>query len=325
MKYQKRSSEEQIVLSISAAASLCILPFLVIRIYNEDWSIALLDFVAVATTAGLFGYVYFTKRTLFARWVLSIICIAIASGTIWLKGPDQIVWIYPAIICLFFILPPSLAALLCAINIVLIGYLLPAEMSVIENARFYFSTLVTFIFSYAFADRMLYQQAQLQILSFKDPLTNAGNRRAMEEKLIDLLKEQRQQPPEKKACLLLIDLDEFKKINDKQGHACGDDVLKQTAALIEHILTPEQCLFRFGGEEFVVLASNNIEQSITLAENIRQTINDFPFEQNVRLTVSIGLAEYQYDETGLEWLARADIAMYQAKSAGRDLCCLAAS
>ena len=75
----------------------------------------------------------------------------------------------------------------------------------------------------------------------------------------------------------------------------------------------------------MVLASNNIEQSIALAENIRQTINDFPFEQNVRLTVSIGLAEYQYDETGLEWLARADVAMYQAKSAGRDLCCLAGS
>ncbi|MEH6710460.1 MAG: GGDEF domain-containing protein [Paraglaciecola polaris] len=325
MKYQKRSSEEQIVMSISAAAALCILPFLIIRIYNQDWHIALLDFVAVATTTSLLAYVYFTKRTLLARWVLSIICIGIATGTIWLKGPEQIVWVYPAIICLFFIIPPNLAALLCVITVAVIGYLLSSDMSMLDNVRFYFSTLITFIFSYAFSDRMLYQQAQLLILSYKDPLTGAGNRRAMEEKLIEFVAQQRQQPADNSACLLLIDLDEFKKINDRQGHACGDDVLAQTAALIEHILNPNQHLFRFGGEEFVVLASNTLEQTIALAENIRQTVNDFPFEQGIRITVSIGLAEYQSDETGFEWLGRADTAMYQAKSAGRDLCCLAAS
>lgn len=325
MKYQKRSFEEQIIMSISAAAALCILPFLVIRIINQDWYIAFLDFVAVASTTGLLAYVYFSRRTLFARWVLSIISLAIASGTIWLKGAEQIVWVYPAIICLFFILPPQLAAVLCAVNVGFIGYLLHADMTLLDNVRYYFSTLVTFFFSYAFSDRMRFQQVQLQILSYKDPLTGAGNRRAMEEKLIDIVKEQRQQPQKVKACLLLIDLDEFKKINDQLGHACGDEVLAQTSALIEHMLTSEQYLYRFGGEEFVVLTDGNLEQAITLGESIRQAVNDFPFEQGLHITVSTGIAEYQFDETEFEWLGRADTAMYQAKSAGRDLCCLAAS
>lgn len=325
MKYQKRSSEEQIVMSISAAGALCILPFLIIRIYNQDWYIALLNFTTIAITSGLFAYVYLTKRTLLARWLLSITCMFIASGTIGLKGPDQIVWTYPAIICLFFILPPNIAALLSAFTVTLIGFLLFSEISLLDNVRFYFSSLITFIFSYAFSDRMLYQQAQLLILSYKDPLTGAGNRRAMEEQLISTVQLQRQQPPQSKACLLLIDLDEFKKINTQQGHACGDNILVQTAALIEHLLSSEQHLFRFGGEEFVVLANNDLEQTINLAENIRETINDFQFEKGIHLTVSIGLAEYQFDETSFEWLGRADTAMHQAKAAGRDLCCLAAS
>jgi diguanylate cyclase (GGDEF)-like protein len=172
---------------------------------------------------------------------------------------------------------------------------------------------------------MLYQQAQLLILSYKDPLTGVGNRRAMEEKLISTVKLQRQHPPKSQASLLLIDLDEFMKINTQQGHAFGDTILTQTAALIEHLMSPEQQLFRFGGEEFVVLANNDLEQSIHLAESIRETINNFQFDKNIRLTVSIGLAEYQFDETSFEWLGRADVAMHQAKAAGRDLCCLAAS
>ena len=125
--------------------------------------------------------------------------------------------------------------------------------------------------------------------------------------------------------LILIDLDEFKRINDQYGHSTGDNILREFADTISHHLSKTDSLYRFGGEEFVVISQQRNSESLsTLAEKLREAIDQQVFDKNLHVTISLGIAVFKPDETGFEWLGRADKAMYKAKDAGRNLCCIAA-
>jgi len=318
---RERTTEEYIILSISGTSALCIAPFFFIRAFYADWSIALLDLFVVLSTASLFFYVYSTSKILLARWVLAMLCIGIVLSTIALKGAQQIVWLYPGIICIFFLLKPNQSLIITTTMIGLLGVFLWEQLSYISIVQYVFSTLITLLFSYAFADRMIRQQTLLKELSSKEPLTGAGNRRAMEEKLLETTGQNNPQNPS----IILIDLDEFKKVNDQYGQSIGDTILRDFVEVVIQILTPEDHLYRFGGEEFVIISHiRNQENTAKLAEQLRRSIEKHSFEQNLRITISLVIAEYKPDETGFEWLGRADKAMYQAKGAGRNLCCIAA-
>ncbi|WP_293751158.1 GGDEF domain-containing protein [uncultured Paraglaciecola sp.] len=318
---RERTTEEYIILSISGTSALCIAPFFFIRAFYADWSIALLDLFVVLSTASLFFYVYSTSKILLARWVLAMLCIGIVLSTIALKGAQQIVWLYPGIICIFFLLKPNQSLIITTTMIGLLGVFLWEQLSYISIVQYVFSTLITLLFSYAFADRMIRQQTLLKELSIKEPLTGAGNRRAMEEKLLETTGQNNPQNPS----IILIDLDEFKKVNDQYGQSIGDTILRDFVEVVIQILTPEDHLYRFGGEEFVIISHiRNQENTAKLAEQLRRSIEKHSFEQNLRITISLVIAEYKPDETGFEWLGRADKAMYQAKGAGRNLCCIAA-
>jgi diguanylate cyclase (GGDEF)-like protein len=324
MKNRKRTTEEYIILSISGASALCIAPFFFIRAFYAEWAIAFLDLFVVLSTASLFAYVYRTSKIHFTRWVLALLCIGIVIGTISLKGVQQIVWIYPGIICIFFLLKPQQSLIITTTMIGLLGVFLWGQLNYIFIVQYIFSTLITLLFSYAFADRMLRQQTRLRELSVKDPLTGAGNRRAMEEALLHIT-EQASAQKILNPCLILIDLDEFKKVNDQFGHGVGDNILRDFADLVTQTLTKDDHLFRFGGEEFVVIShKRNQENASVLAELLRESIDQHSFDKNLHITISLGIAEYSPDETGFEWLGRADRAMYKAKDAGRNLCCVAA-
>lgn len=324
MTTKKRTTEEYIILSISGASALCVAPFFFIRLYYGEWSIAVLDLFAVLSTSCLFAYVYQTSKILFARWILASLCILVVVGTIILKGTQQLVWLFPSLIGLFFLLKPNIALSISVLLITGLGIFLWQELNYILLVQYVFSTLITLMFSYAFADRMLRQQKMLRELSIKDPLTGAGNRRAMEEMLLKTTKlgiSKNKPLP----CLILIDLDEFKKINDQYGHSAGDNILRDFAHITSQILSEHDRLYRFGGEEFVVISHHRDQDSASvLAESIRETIDQYEFDQKLHVTISLGIAEYKPDETGFEWLGRADQAMYRAKDAGRNLCCIAA-
>jgi diguanylate cyclase (GGDEF)-like protein len=324
MNNRKRTTEEYIILSISGASALCIAPFFFIRAFYGEWPIALLDLFAVLSASILFVYVYLTGKIRFARWLLTVLCVGTVVGTITLKGAQQIVWLYPSIIGIFFLLKPKQAFMIATVMVGLLGAFLWDQLNYILGVQYVFSTLITLLFSYAFADRMLRQQTLLRELSIKDPLTGAGNRRAMEEKLLEIT-EHSSNAKSQNPSLILIDLDEFKKINDQYGHSAGDNILRDFANVISQKLTDDDHLYRFGGEEFVVIShQRNQENASILAEELRETIDEHTFDQNLHVTISLGIAEYKPDETGFEWLGRADRAMYKAKDAGRNLCCIAA-
>lgn len=159
-------------------------------------------------------------------------------------------------------------------------------------------------------------EQQLLHLATTDPLTQALNRRAFEERALQALqRSQRQNLP---LCLALLDLDHFKRVNDHHGHATGDAVLREFSALCREQARATDLFARFGGEEFVLLLpDSHLDAAAQGLERLRVNLaeNDL---QGLRIRVSIGLAEWLPGETLEQLLQRADTALYSAKAAGRD-------
>jgi len=124
-------------------------------------------------------------------------------------------------------------------------------------------------------------------------------------------------------CILMIDVDHFKKTNDTFGHLTGDDVLRRVAdMLVRNFLRREDFVARYGGEEFVVvIPDSSLHNAELRAERVRQSIEELVINSpkgQVQVTVSIGLACLSSGDTGASWLARADAALYEAKGGGRN-------
>ncbi len=129
------------------------------------------------------------------------------------------------------------------------------------------------------------------------------------------------------AAFLLLDLDYFKQINDHYGHACGDMALAHFAGTVASFLDGRGAFGRIGGEEFgIVLPEHTEEQAAALAEAICRVVREAPAgraHQRIRLTVSIGIAAAEPDDTIMDVMIRADMALYESKADGRDRCSLA--
>lgn len=153
-----------------------------------------------------------------------------------------------------------------------------------------------------------------------DALTGVGNRLALEitaEREIAIARRTAQP-----TALLVIDIDHFKLINDRFGHSIGDQALIETALQLKQNCRESDSIFRFGGEEFVVLLSQTEENgAFAIAERIRSAIASMTVpmsRQNVKITASIGIAVLNRNESLHGWFDRADRALYLAKQAGRN-------
>jgi diguanylate cyclase len=154
-----------------------------------------------------------------------------------------------------------------------------------------------------------------------DPLTQLFNRAALDahlDRVADLAFLLSSSP-----CILMIDVDHFKKCNDTHGHLSGDEVLRRVAdMLVRNFLRREDFVARYGGEEFVVvIPDSSLHNAELRAERVRQSISELELEApkgKITVTVSIGLAALASGDTGASWLARADAALYEAKGDGRD-------
>lgn len=169
-------------------------------------------------------------------------------------------------------------------------------------------------------------EAKLQNLANTDPLTELFNRRVFLDKLQEetaRLKRFHQHF----ASLLMLDLDFFKQVNDNYGHAAGDKVLCHFANILTETLRSIDFAARLGGEEFaVLLPGTDKEGALVIAERLRLKVAEMSveyLEHKVKITVSIGVAELSKNDPNYEAaLHKADSALYQAKSQGRNQCCL---
>lgn len=165
---------------------------------------------------------------------------------------------------------------------------------------------------------LLYHRAKL--LARRDSLSGLGNRMALETAIAT--ETARAQRFGEAFSMLIVDIDHFKRINDALGHSSGDRVIRAVSAELAECLRPYDQAFRYGGEEFVVLLSQTaLNRGMRIAERIRRRIAarcHVEGDRARKVTVSIGLAEFQRNETVSELFDRADRALYRAKGEGRN-------
>lgn len=166
---------------------------------------------------------------------------------------------------------------------------------------------------------LLVRSAIMENMSKVDALTDMYNHRTFQE-YFDTIIEQVSRA-DRSLQLAILDIDDFKKINDTFGHSVGDIILKRIASKIKTMVTAEDITARYGGEEFAVILTNKtMKQSLRLLESIRKTIQDeMHVELNKNVTVSIGVHEYYKGEAKEEAFNKADKALYKAKRKGKNM------
>ncbi|KZC24923.1 diguanylate cyclase [Rhodanobacter thiooxydans] len=191
-----------------------------------------------------------------------------------------------------------------------------------ETDRLYITLLIILLAAIAlWLLRTMRSQRRFKRMAIRDGLTGILNHQHFineADRILRLL--------EKKlghACLISIDLDHFKQINDTHGHAMGDAVLKRAVAICQQHLRPSDLFGRLGGEEFgILLHECSRNQGLDIAERIRIAIGTTPIEkdgQHIAISASVGLASTDTSGYGLQRLCKeADVALYRAKRAGRN-------
>lgn len=223
-----------------------------------------------------------------------------------------------------YIFPPLLVFLIrsrpALVGMVLYGiyvvFTLKSILPTIDIVRFAsgYGLLVCFIYTYALLEERA--SAMLRYYSDHDALSNCFNRRTFNETLEQLT---RKRANGKHCTFLLIDIDNFKAINDEHGHLVGDRIITQVAAEMGRVLDSGTPLFRYGGEEFAIILEDASEkEGIELAERIRIAIEDYNF-QEMEVSISIGVAEWMTHHPNINAaIGYADKALYAAKHAGRN-------
>ena len=179
------------------------------------------------------------------------------------------------------------------------------------------------IFTYSIIGKINYTKEleeakeELIILSSTDYLTKLYNR-----KKIDSVLEENEnffKRYEDDFSIILLDIDDFKKVNDKYGHLSGDEVLVSISNILTEFTREVDVVGRWGGEEFIIICpKTNKDEALVLAEKLRNKISSYDFKYLGNITASFGISSYSQNNSLKELLLKADDAMYLSKSKGKN-------
>lgn len=293
-----------------------ILPFGIVRLFQGNFLMAAVDLLIVLGMLCIMVFVWRTRRVRLAGIAVTVFYSLGMLAAIYVKGVPIVYWVYPTMIAAFFILRAREALLINSVSLLCLIAILHGAMQILDLSSLVVTLVLVNLFSYIFSDRTSLQHFELNQQAEKDFLTGAGNRRAFDKQLQTLCAKDVVQTD---ACILILDLDHFKKINDQFGHTVGDQVLIQFCSLMRSRIRNADSFFRYGGEEFVIVAMGaDVFAAARFAEELRSLIEKAQLLRDYPVTVSIGVAKKIADEEGEAWFQRADAKLYEAKLSGRN-------
>jgi diguanylate cyclase (GGDEF)-like protein len=255
-------------------------------------------------------------------WLMTgVFCCAICAAVL-VQGTSSVLWAYPTLFITYFLLPRRQAL----VQSVLLALVVSALVAVHHSPNLAIRTAATLAVTLAMINVVLGVIGELQGAlvqqAITDPLTGAYNRRHLHEQLdrADGAASTRQA-----WAMLALDIDHFKQINDRFGHAVGDEVLRRIVDLVGQRKRKSDLLFRTGGEEFVLLLPDTAQaDAARVADQIRARIDETPIlPDGERATVSIGVSMRRSGQAADAWMREADNALYDAKRSGRNKVVLA--
>ncbi len=306
-----------IITLLGLSGFLGITPFAVLRFHQGDTATGVVDLLILCGVSAGVAYAWWTGDTRRSGLFMAVVACFGAVVVAGLVGDSGLFWLYPSLITSFFLTPPRIAI---AINVTAVGLMVAqgdAFSSLEQMGSFVSTVLVVSACAFVFASRNEDQRRRLEHLATIDPLTGVKNRRAMDEELE--IAQAHATRTGISCALILLDIDHFKKINDEYGHYVGDAVLVDLVKVLRKNTRKSDQLFRYGGEEFVLLLPGSDGPGLkTVIANLQQLLRNHVKHPGGSITASFGVAELDWGETVGSWLARADDALYQAKESGRD-------
>ncbi|MCD9007534.1 GGDEF domain-containing protein [Luteimonas sp. XNQY3] len=303
-----------IITLLGSVTALVLGSFMVWRLARGDWGVAALDAAVLVTMLAIVRLAWREGRTECAGAWMVVFNAGFAILACLTLGSAASGWVYVALMTSFYLAPLRVATWSGAV------LLLAASATLLWRAvgpYHNISTLVTWSlvygFSLVFARRLRMHSDSLELMASVDPLTRIPNRGVLEADLRHTIATGHSG----RAGLLVLDIDRFKAVNDTFGHAAGDTVLVDLAALLREELRQGDSVYRFGGEEFVMLLPVSSEQALArAAERVRDAVASRLVGPGGGITVAVGGAMLSAERDWQDWFARADASLYQAKRAG---------
>ncbi|KXJ50414.1 MAG: diguanylate cyclase [Neptuniibacter sp. Phe_28] len=306
-----------LLLLLGSVAMFGILPFVAIRYAEGNTSAVIIDIMLILGIVALVGYAYYSKRI---RLISAVTALFINVGVVIVviaNGFESFFWVYPVFASTFILIKPIEA--LCLNIIAGVSLIVLSDIfNTVSLASYVITITMLSMSTFVYASHSAKQFRLLETLNTVDPLTGAFNRRAMNTDIQAALANAERNGTQ--PLLAILDLDYFKKVNDQYGHGVGDQVLKDFVAITTSHIRNYDRLYRFGGEEFVLLIPGiSDDQHTSFIDNLRTAIKkELTTPDGKGITVSFGVTPWQPKATIDTWLQRADEALYQAKEQGRD-------
>ncbi|XZG68928.1 GGDEF domain-containing protein [Chitinibacteraceae bacterium HSL-7] len=293
-------------------------PFVINHALHQRWLLA----AGSATVIGILAFKACSLRrgrsydalTLYGLVPATLYFLAVSIAQ---QGLIGLLWVYPALITFYFILPERQAWLVNGLTLTVVLPMAANQFDAPLVWRIGVTSLAVSLLTAVFLHFLTRQQAELERLATTDVLTGLSNRSRLTEQLEACIhRHRRSNAP---MSLIALDLDHFKQINDQHGHDGGDAVLIALAQLLQKRLRATDTAFRLGGEEFLLLLPDTRQEAASeLAHQLRATMRQWCWPHGERLSASMGVAELAPGERWQAWLKRADARLYEAKAAGRN-------
>lgn len=301
---------------IAAAGIVLLSPF---AISHLVWGAWLVGFGLLALVAILCFLAYVSFREIYSDWSLLLFppILLLLASSVQSQGVIGVMWSYPGIVSFYFMFRERWAWIANAATILVVVPLAAQYLQIDVALRAMVTLGLVSMFSILAVRVIGKQQQRLETMAVTDSLTGLLNRSLLTPSLEQAAARLRRTG--EVSTLLAIDIDHFKTINDAFGHPVGDQVLLGTAELLKARLRESDVVFRTGGEEFAILLPETaVEPGHHVAQLLRSAVAGEELIEGHPVTISVGVAELNKDDTSNSWFARADRCLYEAKGRGRN-------